>query len=279
LEEETKLRQHGEDWFHKIKNEISALPLQIRKDLLKKLDKILEQPHMKTATFTRYPLSELPPSLFKLRDLESLELYSSQVTSIPPEIGNLAQLNQFTPYTSYHLHFLPLEIMKCTKLTSSTISLRALYDNKNGLSFPDLKSFTPHRLTAQENEQVSSYNYIHAKSRGTYQYPLFNRCGFPSLKELCARTLRNDIHASGRDKVDNKMSLDIKDYMDTAKECSVCCRHYFEFYIRCWTKGIIVHDTVPLLAHACSMECVAKLIDVEKNVVRIQKPFQETEIN
>ena len=83
----------------------------------------------------------LPKELTKLIHLKSLELYGTSLVRIPPFIDQLVNLEEFTPYTSYHLHYLPYEITRLRKLKKSCISTRALYGNyKTRGVFPDLKA-------------------------------------------------------------------------------------------------------------------------------------------
>ncbi len=71
----------------------------------------------------------LPSSIAKLKHVKKLNLYRSNLLRIPPEIGDMESLEEFTPYTSYGLHWFPYEITRCTRLKSSTVSTRALYGN------------------------------------------------------------------------------------------------------------------------------------------------------
>ncbi|MFJ5780427.1 leucine-rich repeat domain-containing protein [Streptomyces sp. NPDC093094] len=71
----------------------------------------------------------LPPSIAGLTAVRHLVLYGSNLVRIPPEIGAMASLEEFTPYTSYRLHWFPYEITRCRKLTRSTVSTRALFGN------------------------------------------------------------------------------------------------------------------------------------------------------
>jgi len=82
----------------------------------------------------------LPPSIAKLKKVKKLFLYGSNIKRIPPEIGEMDALEEFTPYTSYNLHWFPYEITNCKRLKNSTVSTRALYGNyKYRKPFPDLK--------------------------------------------------------------------------------------------------------------------------------------------
>ncbi|MEU3060263.1 hypothetical protein [Streptomyces subrutilus] len=48
---------------------------------------------------------------------------------IPPEIGAMTNLEEFSPYTSHRLHWFPYEITRCSKLARSTVSTRSLFGN------------------------------------------------------------------------------------------------------------------------------------------------------
>ena len=71
----------------------------------------------------------LPSSIAKLKSVKHFILYGSGLVRIPPEIGEMTSLENFTPYTSYCLHWFPFEIQRCENLKQSTISTRALYGN------------------------------------------------------------------------------------------------------------------------------------------------------
>ena len=94
----------------------------------------------------------LPPSIAKLKSVKHFILYGSSLVRIAAEIGEMASLEQFTPYTSYRLHWFPFEITRCTNLKRSTVSTRALYGNfKYRPPFPKLPqlhdAFTPKRCS------------------------------------------------------------------------------------------------------------------------------------
>lgn len=83
---------------------------------------------------------ELPSSISKLTNVTKMGLYGSNITNLPPEIGQMKKLEYFDPYTSYNLHWFPYEILRCSNLKDSRISARALYGNfKNRLEFPSLE--------------------------------------------------------------------------------------------------------------------------------------------
>ena len=65
----------------------------------------------------------------RLTAVKHLVLYGSNLVRIPPEIGAMSSLEEFTPYTSYRLHWFPYEITRCRKLSRSTVSTRALFGN------------------------------------------------------------------------------------------------------------------------------------------------------
>jgi hypothetical protein len=83
----------------------------------------------------------LPPSIGKLKSVRRLRLSGTCLVRLPPQIGDMENLVEFTPYTSYSLHWFPYEITRCSKLTESTVSTRALYGNyKDRPPFPRLEA-------------------------------------------------------------------------------------------------------------------------------------------
>ncbi|GIG59935.1 hypothetical protein Lfu02_43070 [Longispora fulva] len=82
----------------------------------------------------------LPPTIAQLTSVKHLVLYGSNLVRIPPEIGEMRALEEFTPYTSYRLHWFPYEITRCSNLRRSTVSTRALYGNRTlRPHFPSLR--------------------------------------------------------------------------------------------------------------------------------------------
>jgi len=93
----------------------------------------------------RSKIVTLPPTISKLKSVKHLYLYESNLVRIPPEIGEMTNLEVFTPYRSYRLHWFPYEITRCQNLRDSTVSTRALYGNfKFRPPFPNL----PHEKTS-----------------------------------------------------------------------------------------------------------------------------------
>ena len=85
-------------------------------------------------------LNTLPESMAHLKDLERLIMYGSNISYLPRAIAGCENLDDFTPYTSYRLHWFPYEITRCKKLRDISISTRALYGNyKFRPPFPDLR--------------------------------------------------------------------------------------------------------------------------------------------
>jgi len=81
----------------------------------------------------------LPSEISLMRGVTELRLYGSHLRRLPPEIGEMDALEDLDIYTSYSLHWLPYEIMRCRHLQRSRMSTRALYGNRNtGLPFPRL---------------------------------------------------------------------------------------------------------------------------------------------
>ncbi|MFD7904914.1 leucine-rich repeat domain-containing protein [Kitasatospora sp. NPDC059747] len=89
----------------------------------------------------RRQIITLPPTIAKLTAVRHFDLYGSNLVRIPPEIGAMTGLEEFTPYTSYRLHWFPYELTRCPNLKRSTVSTRALYGNeKFRPPFPPLRS-------------------------------------------------------------------------------------------------------------------------------------------
>ena len=85
----------------------------------------------------------LPSSIWTLQSVKVLSLYGSHLVRIPSEIGEMTNLEEFDPYTSYRLHWFPFEISRCKKLKRSRVSTRALYGNyKYRPPFPRLPSIS-----------------------------------------------------------------------------------------------------------------------------------------
>jgi len=81
----------------------------------------------------------LPESISALKTVKRIYLYGSKLKRIPVEIGQMASLEFFDPYTSYDLHWIPYEIIECKNLKDSRVSTRTLYGNyKNRMGFPSL---------------------------------------------------------------------------------------------------------------------------------------------
>src|SRR5262245_6281407 len=81
----------------------------------------------------------LPPEVASLRLVKEVRLYGSHLRRLPPEIGRMSSLRELDVYTSYSLHWLPYEVMRCANLSASRMSTRALYGNrKTRLPFPHL---------------------------------------------------------------------------------------------------------------------------------------------
>jgi hypothetical protein len=90
-------------------------------------------------------ITTLPSSIWTLQSVKVLNLYGSHLVRIPPEIGEMTNLEEFDPYTSYRLHWFPFEITRCKNLRLSRVSTRALYGNyKFRPPFPRLPSISCH---------------------------------------------------------------------------------------------------------------------------------------
>lgn len=98
------------------------------------------RPLVELTAAERADLVTLPSTIAKLVRVRQLVLYGSPLVRIPPEIGAMASLEVFEPYTSYSLHWFPYELSRCANLRDSTVSTRALYGNfKQRPPFPRLQ--------------------------------------------------------------------------------------------------------------------------------------------
>jgi hypothetical protein len=85
----------------------------------------------------------LPPTIAKLKSVRGFYLLGSSLVRIPPEIGEMSNLEYFDPYQSYRLHWFPYEITRCPNLRHSSVSTRALYGNyRYRWAFPRLEGET-----------------------------------------------------------------------------------------------------------------------------------------
>jgi hypothetical protein len=92
----------------------------------------------------RRQIITLPPAIAKLKAVRHLVLYGSNLVRIPPEIGAMDSLEEFSPYTSHRLHWFPYELTRCPNLKRSTVSTRSVYGNyKFRPQFPLLQPPTP----------------------------------------------------------------------------------------------------------------------------------------
>ncbi len=89
-------------------------------------------------------LVTLPATIGRLKLVRRLLLYGSWLVRIPPEVGEMENLEEFEPYTSHRLHWFPYEISRCKRLKHSTVSTRSLYGNfKFRPPFPRLQPASP----------------------------------------------------------------------------------------------------------------------------------------
>lgn len=82
----------------------------------------------------------LPRSIGRLTAVKHLVLYRSNLVRLPAEIGTMASLEVFEPYTSHRLHWFPYELTRCKNLRNSTVSTRSIFGNfKYRAPFPVLR--------------------------------------------------------------------------------------------------------------------------------------------
>jgi len=209
-------------------------------------EEIFSLTNLLVLNLSRYPELTLSPKIGNLINLENFMIYGSKIAEIPREIGKLTKLTNFCPYTSYNLHYLPYEILKCP-LSDFTISIRALYGNYKYIVEPP------------------SFPELHGEIQ-----PL-------SLQELCAKKVISiKCHRENL----NKLPLALQEYINTIQYCSVCNKPFFGVtqkqnyletdpvdvahplrFVRAWCRRRVGNDNVMLLIIACSIPCAGKLAE------------------
>jgi hypothetical protein len=184
---------------------------------------IFELKELVGLSMSRYPFRTLSDEIAKLKKLEHLHMYGSSLIKVPRSLGCLSNLMELDLYTSYGLHYLPIEVLACTKLSSSRFSTRALYQNGKGTKgIPVL----PDWRTASES--AMSYAYALA---------IFVR-GSSLTEPLVKRML---------------------DFLPWNR-CSICSQTYVhDFGCYAWAHRRVATDAQALLAFCCSRRCLRRV--------------------
>lgn len=149
---------------------------------------VVEQPEQfsplrELTMIEREHIVTLPPAIGKLKSVKSLMLYGSQLVRLPVELAGMTSLREFTPYTSYRLHWFPFELTRIG-YTRSTVSTRALYgNNKYWPPFPRLGPL------AQAFERSCSVCSTRFEDSGRHRVWLSHRVGtdvLPLLVNACS---------------------------------------------------------------------------------------------
>lgn len=167
------------------------------------------QPRLELTAEEWNKIIELPAAISKLKSVKRLLLYGSKLIRIPPTIGQMESLEEFDPYTSYNLHWLPYEITRCKNLRKSRISTRALYGNyKYRLPFPQLPQLVDSAIPEScsicnepLNEKISEQAWISLQI-GTDVVPLLaHLCSKNCLSSFPegAKNYLSDPHKGGLD--------------------------------------------------------------------------------
>ncbi|MFI7031076.1 hypothetical protein ACIBK1_20415 [Microbispora rosea] len=111
------------------------------------------RPLVELSPAERRQIVTLPPTIAKLVEVKHLILYGSNLVRIPPEIGAMTNLQEFSPYTSHRMHWFPYELTRCRQLKASTVSTRSLYGNRKiRPPFPPLQ---PARASTRDLDLMS----------------------------------------------------------------------------------------------------------------------------
>jgi internalin A len=105
---------------------------------------------MKEINLAQLGLTEIPPELWQLTDLEHLYLYGNALTSLPPEIATLTKLRQLD-LSANQLTHIPPEIGQLTQLDRLFVAnnqLTQLPPEIGNLVFLDMFSVKGNQLTS-----------------------------------------------------------------------------------------------------------------------------------
>lgn len=173
-----------------------------------------------------YPFGTIPEELGKLSDLRYICAYGSNLHRLPRSIGHLRNLKGLDLYTSYQLHYLPGEVVRC-QLRESRFSTRALLNNhKNALPMPLLRNPT---------EAV--------------------RASFSSA--LIGETLARCRNQSGSELPRGVISI-ILGHLGPWDRCTLCSRQYvWGTGAQVWSHQMVGTDEQGLLSCVCSLECAS----------------------
>jgi hypothetical protein len=132
-------------------------------------------------------ITTLPSSISRLKSVRKLYLYSSHLVRIPAEIGGMENLEELDIYTSYRLHWLPYEVIRCQKLTRSRASTRALYGNyKYRPPFPRLGDDASRAASFSGNCSVCSRDCPPTSVRQVWISLLVAKDVLPLLVNACS---------------------------------------------------------------------------------------------
>lgn len=173
-------------------------------------------------SMSNYTFATLPDEVANLTELTHLCMYGSALESMPRTIGRLNNLVELDLYTSYGLHYLPIEVLSCRKLQESRFSTRALYNNRKGtLGLPALPDW---RLASPSSP---SPQCLAAVLYGTLLTE-------PLILRVVAFLALN--------------------------RCSICSRSYIhDLGCYAWSHTRVATDDQALLAFCCSQSCASKV--------------------
>ena len=164
----------------------------------------------------------------------------SSLLRVPRTLGKLGQLRELDMYTSYNLHYLPFEVVRCKRLVSSRFSTRTLFGNyKNDLAAPALP---PTRRQCRSARSSATGHGRRPVAPLWLAWVLFST-------PLSCDIIRNIIYGRRPD-VASPCNWE---------ECSVCQLPYLQGagsgYGAVWTHRLVATDCQALLAFCCTKGC------------------------
>jgi uncharacterized protein (TIGR02996 family) len=151
----------------------------------------------------RQQIKTLPASIAKLTTVEAFYLNGSALVRVPPEIGAMSSLIDFSPHTSRELHWLPYEITRCPRLRGIGMAMEVSYGNiRTRRPFPLLRP--PELRSWPAATKSCSVCRRELVDRGEHRAWITLRIGmgsFPLLVNACSEECIQNLPAGAEDHI------------------------------------------------------------------------------